>query len=192
MATLSARLNRVAVQRKRHTSGDDDRKALAAIERKLKEIVTAIEDGGYTRGLSDRLRELEARQDEITQRLSAAPAEIPDIHPNIADIYRRKVARLAEALNHPEDRHEATAALRGLIERIVLTPGPKRGRLHATLHGGLEAVLEWVARTGEAGHKNKGPTFDPRLSSSAHARANPRIRQKRIYAKDGLPGSSPA
>jgi DNA invertase Pin-like site-specific DNA recombinase len=155
----------------RRTSGDTDRKTLAAIERKIKEIVTAIEDGGYTRGLSDRLRELEVRQDEITQRLSAAPAEIPDIHPNIADIYRRKVARLAEALNHPEDRHEATAALRGLIERIVLTPRPKRGQLHATLHGGLETVLEWVARTGDAGPKNKARAFATRLSLSAHARA---------------------
>ena len=45
----------------------------------------------------------------------------------------RKVALLADVgdrqrsadLNHPEDRHEAADALRGLIERIVLKPGPK-------------------------------------------------------------------
>ena len=97
--------------------------------------------------LSDRLRELETQQDEITERLARAPIDIPDIHPNVADIYRRKVARLADALNHPEDSHEATAALRGLIERIVLTPGRKRGELHATLHGELGTIIEWVART---------------------------------------------
>ena len=111
------------LNRERRTNGEADRKALTDIERKLKEIVAAIEDGGYTRMLSDRLRELEAQQDEIAERLARAPADIPDIDPNVADIYRRKVARLADALNHREDRHEATAALRGLIDRIVLTPG---------------------------------------------------------------------
>ena len=50
------------------------------------------EDGGYVRGMVDRLRELEARQDELTERLSAVPADLPDIHPNVADIYWRKVA----------------------------------------------------------------------------------------------------
>ena len=36
------------------------------------------------RGMSDRLRELKARQDELAERLAAAPADLPDIHPNIA------------------------------------------------------------------------------------------------------------
>ncbi|KWV60861.1 hypothetical protein AS156_25860 [Bradyrhizobium macuxiense] len=33
----------------------------------------------------------------LRARIATAPAEIPDIHPNIAEIYRRKVARFAEA-----------------------------------------------------------------------------------------------
>ena len=123
--------------------------------------------------LSDRLRELEAQQDEIAERLARAPVDIPDIHPNVADIYRRKVARLADALNHPEDRHEATAALRGLIERIVLTPGGKRGELHATLHGELGTIIEWVARTKPAGQGSKACASNdfPGLSVSVYARA---------------------
>ncbi|HPO57650.1 MAG TPA: hypothetical protein PLV53_02270, partial [Anaerolineaceae bacterium] len=48
-----------------------------------------------------RLRELEAKQAELTERLSRAPMDIPDIHPNVAGIYRRKVERLAEALKAP-------------------------------------------------------------------------------------------
>ena len=111
------------LNRERRTNAEADRKALADIERKLKDIVAAIEDGGYTRMLSDRLRVLEAQQDEITECLARAPINIPDIHPNVADTYRRKVARVADALNHLEDRYEAAAALRGLIERIVLAPG---------------------------------------------------------------------
>lgn len=45
---------------------------------------------------SDRLRELEARQDELTALFFAVPADLPDIHPNVAALYRRKVARLAD------------------------------------------------------------------------------------------------
>ena len=88
-------------------------------------MVAVIEDGGYARGMMDRMRELEARQDEINERLSTVPTDMPDIHPKIADIYRRKVERLAEALADPRDRDEAAEAIRGLIERIVLTPGEK-------------------------------------------------------------------
>ncbi len=125
----------------RRASGTADRRELAAVTGKIKTMIAAIEDGGYVRGMSDRLRELEARQDELTERLAAVPADVPDIHPNIPEIYRHKVARLAEALDRPEDRDEA-AAIRGLIERIELTPGEKRGQMHATLHGDLGTIIE--------------------------------------------------
>ena len=161
------------LNRERRANAEADRKALADIERKLKDIVAAIEDGGYTRMLSDRLRVLEAQQDEIAERLARAPINIPDIHPNVADTYRRKVVRLADALNHPEDRYEAAAALRGLIERIVLAPGSKRGELHATLHGELGTIIEWIARTKPVrnGTKACATTEFPGLSVSVHARA---------------------
>jgi len=154
------------LNRERRTSGAADRKALADIEKKLKEIVTAIEDGGYTRALMDRLRDLEGKQDELTERLSRAPTDIPDIHPNVAGIYRRKVERLSEALQRPQERDEAAEAIRGLIERITLTPGPKRGQIDATLHGDLGTILEWTARTGR---KNKTDTPSPGVSVSVVA-----------------------
>ena len=103
-----------------------------------------------------RLRELEARQDELAERLAAARADLPDIHPNIADIYRRKVARLAEALDHPEDRDAAASAIRGLIGRIVLTPGEKWAEMDAVLHGDLGTILEW-AGTGRGNTKTDIP-----------------------------------
>ena len=75
------------------------------------------------------MRQMAARQEELHQRLATVPAEIPDIHSNIAGIYRRKPARLAEALCRPEERDAAASVIRGLIDRIVLTPGAKRGDL---------------------------------------------------------------
>ena len=139
------------LNRERRASGASDRAELVDIGKKIKAMVAVIEDGGYARGMMDRMRELEARQDELNERLAADPADIPDIHPNIAIVYRRKVERLAEALADPRDRDEAAEAIRGLIERIVLTPGAKRGELHAALHGDLGTILEWAGNGGRKG-----------------------------------------
>ncbi|MCY4002160.1 MAG: recombinase family protein [Rhodospirillales bacterium] len=149
------------LNRERRASGATDRKELADIEKKIATMVAVIEDGGYARGMMDRMRELEARQDEIAERLSSAPVDLPDIHPNIAIVYRRKVERLAEALADPRDRDEAADAIRGLVERIVLTPGAKRGEMNAALHGDLGTILEW-AGSGSG----KGATDTPKSGMS--------------------------
>ena len=165
------------LNRERRASGATDRKELADIEKKIAAIVAVIEDGGYARGMMDRMRELEARQDELSERLSAVPADLPDIHPKIADIYRRKVERLAEALADPRDRDEAAEAIRGLIERIVLTPGEKRGELHATLHGDLGTILEWAGNGAK-----KGATDSPRTGMSVSVVAGARGKAAPVTA----------
>ncbi len=152
------------LNRERRASGASDRKELAAIGKKIAAMISAIEDGGYVRGMSDRLRELEARQDELTALLAAVPADPADIHPNVAAIYRRKVERLGEALKRPDECAEAADAIRGLIERIVLTPGEKWGEVHATLHGDLATIVEWA---GNGGGKGGNGTPGSGLSVSA-------------------------
>ena len=144
------------LNRQRRASGAADRRELADIGKKIRAMVAVIEDGGYARGMMDRMRELEAREDELNERLAAGPADLPDIHPHVAVIYRRKVERLATALADPRDRDEAADAIRGLIERIVLTPGEKRGEMHAALHGDLGTILEWAG-----GGRRKNATDTP-------------------------------
>ena len=65
------------------------------------------------------------------------------LHPNMAEVYRAKIARLAEALNDEHDRTEAAEIIRGLIDRIVLTPKEEDGRksLSIDLEGALAGVL---------------------------------------------------
>ena len=154
------------INRERRASSASDRKELAHVEKKIASMIAVIEDGGYVRGMVDRLRELEARQEELTERLSAVPADLPDIHPNVADIYRRRVARLAEALNHPEDRDAAASAIRGLIERIVLSPGEKWAEMDAVLHGDLGTIIEWA---GNGREKTKTDIPMPGMSVSVVA-----------------------
>ena len=154
------------INRERRASGAGDRKELADVERRIAAMIAVIEDGGYVRGMVDRLRELEARQDELNERLSAAPAELPDIHPGVADIYRRRVTRLAEALDHPGDRDAAASAIRSLIERIVLTPGKRWGQMDAVLHGDLGTILEWA---GNGRKRTEAASPGPEMSVSVVA-----------------------
>ena len=37
-------------------------------------MISVIEDGGYVKGMIDRLREMEARQEELKERLATVPA----------------------------------------------------------------------------------------------------------------------
>ena len=80
-----------------------------------------------------------ARRDGLKAKLAAADAPPPLLHPGMADLYRQKVTALAQALEHPETRTEASEALRGLIDAIVLTPN--QGELQIELKGNLAAML---------------------------------------------------
>ncbi len=156
------------LNRERRLSSDSNHRVLVETEKAIKEIVKIIEQGGYYRALSDRLSELEAKQDQLKAQLEDVPvAELPDIHPNVADVYRRRIERLTEALSHPDDALEAATAIRQVIDRIVITPGEARRDLAVTLHGDLGTILDWIERTGKPGYKLK---LEAGSSVSAHAR----------------------
>jgi site-specific DNA recombinase len=96
----------------RRSSAEANRRELEKIQRAIQEIVTMVEDGRGSRSLVQRLRDLEAREDDLRNRLNQPDADTPDILPTIAGIYRKKVERLAEALQDPKERDEAAEAKR--------------------------------------------------------------------------------
>jgi len=132
------------LNRERRSNGDAWRTELARIEKQITQIVEAIADGMYHPSMKQKMTGLEARKQELTALLADTPADKPDLLPNAATIYARKVARLTEALNQSGARPEAAEALRMLIEKIVLPPGPARGEIFATLHGELGAIPAWT------------------------------------------------
>jgi DNA invertase Pin-like site-specific DNA recombinase len=85
------------------------------------------------------VKTLDARRKELQAQLENADEPPPLLHPEMAELYRQKVTTLAQALEHPESRTEATEALRGLIEAIVMTPA--EGALRIELKGNLAAML---------------------------------------------------
>ena len=70
-------------------------------------------------GLQAKLDELESRKTALEAKLAAAPPPAPRLHPNLAELYRRKVADLQTALADPNTQTEALEIPRGLIERVV-------------------------------------------------------------------------
>ena len=153
----------------RHLATSAERESVAAkqtlteVERKLTAIVCAIEDGAYTPTLKARLTTLEQEKAQVEARLRAGkPAAVLRLHPNLPELYRNKIDRLTEALNAPDTVAETAEILRGLIDRIVLTPVDNV--LRAELHGDL-AVLASFAQAGESRGNFAGSGGEPaRLS----------------------------
>ncbi|RUW17941.1 recombinase family protein, partial [Mesorhizobium sp. M4B.F.Ca.ET.013.02.1.1] len=132
------------LNQERRAQGEQERKALNKIERAIAGIMAAIEDGLYQPSMKARMEDLERQKAEITARLEMTPTDLPDLHPNIATLYRKRVEQLTQALVDHEDGRPAADALRSLIGEIVLTPGDKRGEVHAELRGELFGILEFA------------------------------------------------
>ena len=136
-------------------SGELKREA-EGVSRKMAGIMAAVEDGMYTPALKERMKGLEKRKAEIQGLLAGADAPpVIRLHPNMAEVYRLKVAELEVALNDDSIKAEAGEILRSLIDRVVLMPaaGAPDG-IDAQLHGDLAAIL---ALSNADGRKQKPP-----------------------------------
>jgi hypothetical protein len=109
------------------------------IEVRRKKLIGMVMDGVPAAEVKDEMIANAARREELKAKLAAADAPPPLLHPEMAGLYRQKVTALAQALEHPETRTEASEALRGLIDAIVLTPN--QGELQIELKGNLAAML---------------------------------------------------
>jgi site-specific DNA recombinase len=115
------------------------RRDLEKVEREIHALVEAVKRGAFSTALQRELSALESRQADLIAR-AAGPAPAPvTFHPNAAEIYRRKVAALHEALAVPHTRAAAAEALRGLIEEVRVTP--EGGGNAVELVGELAALL---------------------------------------------------
>jgi site-specific DNA recombinase len=132
-------LNRLRIEES--ASLEAKRVELSRIERRIARLVELItEDDAPVRALKDELRILERRQTELTNELAGASSPAPLIHPNLAEVYRRKVAALHEALREPTSKDEAFDLIRSLIEVIRLVPVD--GKLRVEIKGELAGILE--------------------------------------------------
>ena len=81
----------------------------------------------------------------------------------MAERYRRKVSALRQALNQEDRQAEASGLLRGLIEKVVLTPSEGENGLQIDLYGDLAGILN----TAAGGKDMKKASIIERLELSA-------------------------
>ncbi len=115
------------------------RKDLTRIERQIGSLIDAIKDGLYQPSMKNELDNLEARKAQLIDQQARAQLPPPLMHPNMAELYREKVAELHAALNNDNQRTAAADILRTLISAIVLTPND--GKLAIRLSGDLGGIL---------------------------------------------------
>jgi hypothetical protein len=136
-------------------------KDLQQVERGIKRCLDFITGGdGDPGSVRDQLRRLEARKREIDVHLNAQQDDVAiAIHPNLPDLYRRKVAELRRILDDEATRPQAVEVIRSLIERIEIHPGQKRGVCEVILVGALAQILAFARQKTTAASPGDGGTF---------------------------------
>ena len=131
------------------------------VERGIKRCLDFITNGdGDPGSVRDELRRLETRKREIDSDLKARPSNpIITIHPNLPDLYSRKINGLQQMLANETVRPQAVEAIRSLIDRIEIHPGEKRGQCDVLLVGALAHILDFAHKKRTAAHSGGGGTY---------------------------------
>jgi site-specific DNA recombinase len=140
---------------------DADRRAAKAeldkLTRERERLIQAIKDGIPAAEIKDDLARIAARREELEALIEGTTEEPVLLHPNLGQLYRQQVGRLVEALNDEHHRKEAAEIIRGLVDRIELTPKEEKGArmLSIELHGALAGILS-LATNGERPLQHSG------------------------------------
>ena len=78
------------------------------------------------------------------------------LHPNIGELYARKIGDLKSLLQNDTTKHQATEIIRSLIEKIVVSPTDLRGKSDVVLHGALASILAYASDTAQSGAVSSG------------------------------------
>ena len=149
------------LRKERHGAGRRLLKDLQQVERGIKRCLDFITEGdGDPGSVRDQLRRLEVRKREIAAELKVQQGDMEiAVHPNLPELYRRKVARLQRVLDDEATRPQAIEAIRSLIERIEIHPGQERGRCEVIIVGALAQILALAQQKTTAASSGDRGTF---------------------------------
>ncbi|WP_428395998.1 recombinase family protein [Lichenicoccus sp.] len=139
ISEFTAEWNRV--QAEKEAGREQQERELAQVQRKLAGLIDALAEGFRGPGLQKQLDQLEARRSFLEDQLASATATAPRLHPNLATLYRDRVAALQEALKRERGGQEALEIARGLIERITVGPVFDAAGLVIDITGEIGAML---------------------------------------------------
>jgi site-specific DNA recombinase len=111
------------------------------LERRIDTLLDAFASG-VLKGASvqTKLEALEGRQGEVAKKLVGLSAEPVRLHPNLADLYQRKVAALQDLLESDATRTEAVEIIRSLVDQVIFRPTPEAG-LEVELVGDIAGMV---------------------------------------------------
>jgi site-specific DNA recombinase len=130
------------------------RHELERVEQSIGKLIEAIEDGLSASSIRDKLNKLEDRRAELKARVNDVREMPPLLHPGMADLYRAKVGDLCQALEREDARAQASEAIRGLLDGIILEPDDRELRI--LVKGNLASML----RFAQNAKRSKSPELD--------------------------------
>ena len=119
------------------------RNELERVKCDLDKAIQAILDGVPGSVLKDKIGNLEARKAELVELVAGSAEPTPLLHPNMAEIYRRRILELHERLYDDEGKAEAVDVFRTLIDEVTLIP--EGSDLTIALRGDLAAMLTFAS-----------------------------------------------
>lgn len=133
------------------------RKRIAEIDRKLKAMIAAIEDGFYQAEMKSRVAELTSEKLRLVEQSADTASENQlVIHPRLHELYARKVRELEKMLSG-DNATAARELIRSMIKKVTITSDDGPDGFSAILHGELAAILG--ASAGANSSKRQLPGF---------------------------------
>ena len=116
------------------------------LKQTIEKLVDLIVEGRAPDAVIDRLRKLEAERADLLEQLEALQPQMEPItvHPSSAEKYRRIIKELRLHLDGIRDGHPRDFlfdTLRGMIDKVVITPTTKNQPVDVQVHGLLAELL---------------------------------------------------
>jgi site-specific DNA recombinase len=141
--------------RLRKQRGTRDRqlhKNLGKVNTAIKRCLTFITEGDGDPGLvRGELRGLEARKQGLERTMASAHEDqTVELHPNVAELYRKKVTELQSLLVDETARAQAMDIVRSMIDHIEVHAGEEPGKPGVVLVGALAQILAFTQQNNTA------------------------------------------
>ena len=146
------------LRKQRGTRERQVQKDLNKVSTAIKRCLTFITEGDGDPGLvRDELRDLEVRKRDLERTINAVHEEQSvELHPNMADLYHKKVTELQSLLTDETARPQAMELIRSMIEHIEVHAGKERGKPDVILVGALAQILAFTQQNNTAASNGDG------------------------------------
>ncbi len=174
-AEFSAAFKEECARTAKEASGADAtrRRELEKVRQKLDELVEAIASGLRSTTLQTKLAQLEAREAELERDLKTPCHKPTALPPDLAAAYQQELEQLGSSTDGVEGT-ETRELIRGLIERVIITPAPHGKGSEVELVGTIAAMIDLALNAKTAGKPRISCATDGVFASSVQVVAGKR------------------